>query len=41
MIYLLYGDEYYLIKEKIDNIVKETAIDNIISIDFSNIFMFY
>jgi len=36
MIYLLYGDEYYLIKEKIDNIIKESAIDNIISIDFSS-----
>jgi len=34
MIYLLYGEEYFLLKEKIEEIKSKTDVDNIISIDF-------
>ena len=34
MIYLLYGEEYFLLKEKIEEIKSKTNVDNIISIDF-------
>lgn len=34
MIYLLYGEEYFLLKEKIEDIKSKTNVDNIISIDF-------
>ncbi len=36
MIYLLYGEEYFLLKSKEDEIIKSSKIDNIISIDFSS-----
>ncbi len=34
MIYLLYGEEYFLLKEKIEEIKSKLNVDNIISIDF-------
>lgn len=34
MIYLLYGEEYFLLNEKLNEIIAELCIDNVISMDF-------